>query len=258
MITPASIQFPVTVQIGTVSILLHNILEPLSYFVGFRYFVWLRKKQGDHIDTSNRIWILIGAIFGSFAGSRLVAGFEDPDQLKKASSMLWYFYQNKTILGGLLGGLAGVEITKKIIGEYKPSGDLLVYPILLALIIGRIGCFSMGIYEATYGLPSKLPWAMFLGDNIKRHPITLYEILFLVDLWFLLYVLAKKIPLAPGALFKVFLFSYCLFRFLVEFVKPHVPLVAELSAIQLAALAGMIYYYRYILNPSLLLQCKTE
>lgn len=256
MITFASIQFPITVQIGTVSILLHNILEPLSYFIGFRYFVWLRNKKGDHIDTSNRIWILIGAIFGSVAGSRLVAAFEDPNQLKQASNILWYVYQNKTILGGLLGGLAGVEIIKKWIGEQKSSGDLLVYPLLLAMIIGRSGCFSMGIYEATFGLPSNLPWAMFLGDELKRHPVTLYEIAFLIILWLLLYMLSKRIELMPGALFKLFLFTYCMFRFLLDFIKPHTALALGLSSIQLAALAGMIYYYRYTLKPSLLQQRK--
>lgn len=247
-----------SLQIGSVSVLLHNILEPLSYFIGFRYFLWLRNKYGDSINSSNRIWILIGAIFGSFAGSRLVAGFEDIAELKQSTNILWYFYQNKTILGGLLGGLAGVESIKKIIGEYQPSGDLMVYPLLLAMIIGRLGCFSMGIYEATYGISSDLPWAMDLGDDIKRHPVALYEIFFLILLWLIMKLLSKSVDFAPGALFKIFLFTYCIFRFLLDYIKPHHALAFGLSAIQLAALAGIIYYYRYVLKPLLLVQNKSE
>jgi hypothetical protein len=41
----------------------------------------------------------------------------------------------------------------------------------------------MGVYEETYGLPSSLPWAMDLGDGIQRHPVALYEIIFLIALW---------------------------------------------------------------------------
>ena len=80
----------------------------------------------------------------------------------------------------MLGGLAGVELIKKTIKEKLASGDLFTYPIILALIIGRIGCFSMGVYEETYGSPTSLPWGMNFGDNILRHPVCLYEIIFLI------------------------------------------------------------------------------
>ncbi len=257
MITSA-IQFPITISIGHVAILWHNILEPLSFFIGFRYFLLLRKKQGDIIDSSNRVWILIGAIFGSFFGSRLVAAFENPEQLFQAENTLLYFYQNKTILGGLLGGLVGVELIKLAIGEKNPSGNLMVYPLLLSMIIGRIGCFSMGVYEETYGLPTNLPWGMRLGDEYLRHPVALYEILFLMLLWSILYFTSKKIILAPGALFKIFLFSYCVFRFFLDFIKPHVNLFLMCSSIQIAAFLGVIYYYRYLLDPNLLLEKKNK
>ena len=106
--------FPVTIEIGSVKILLHAILELAAFFIGFRYFLWLRKKQGDIIESSHRTWIFIGAVFGAFIGSRLLGGLEDPSQIAKADNIVFYFYQNKTVVGGLLGGLASVEIIKKI------------------------------------------------------------------------------------------------------------------------------------------------
>ena len=246
--------FPVYIHLGGSSILLHAILEILAFFVGFRYFIWLRRKQGDSIKRPNRAWIVIGAIFGALIGSRLIGGLEDPPQISKADNVFFYFYHNKTVLGGFLGGLLGVELIKKIIGEKRASGDLFVYPIILALIIGRIGCFTMGVYEETYGTPSNLPWAMNLGDGILRHPVALYEIIFLVVLWIALARIRNKFPLNEGALFKLFMIAYMLFRFLLDFIKPHFTYSIGLSTIQITSLAGLAYYYAYILHPKKLLK----
>jgi prolipoprotein diacylglyceryltransferase len=113
------------------------------------------------------------------------------------------------VVGGFLGGLIGVELTKKIIGEKRSSGDLFVYPMILALCIGRLGCFSMGVYEETYGLPTQLPWGMNLGDGISRHPASLYEIVFLFMLWFTFFGLQRRFTLDNGALFNLFVIPVC-------------------------------------------------
>ncbi len=246
--------FPVYIKIGSSKILVHAVLELLAFFVGFRYFLWLRKRSGDNIGRSNRIWIIVGAIFGALIGSRLIGGLEDPTQIKRADNVLLYFYQNKTVLGGLLGGLLGVELVKKIIGEKQASGDLFVYPLLLAMIIGRIGCFTMGVYEETYGSVTALPWGMNLGDGELRHPVTLYEILFLVTLWLLLAAIRNKFPLCDGSLFKLFMIAYILFRFLLDFIKPHYSFSIGLSTIQLTCLLGLVYYISYIVSPQKLLK----
>lgn len=242
-------KFPVVIETGAIKIPLHLICEVLAYFVSFRYYMYLRKKQGDIIDESNRLWIIIGAILGAFFGSRLIGGLEKPDEMIKAENVFLYFYMNKTVLGGFLGGLFGVEFIKKIIGETKASGDLFTYPMMLGLIIGRIGCFSMGVYEETYGIPTHFFTGMNLGDGIMRHPVTLYEILFLIILWMMISLIEKKYTLANGAKFKIFLFSYCLFRLLCDFIKPAPVVLFGLTTIQLTSLAGIIWYYRYIIHP---------
>jgi prolipoprotein diacylglyceryltransferase len=140
-------------------------------------------------------------------------------------------------------------MAKKIIKEKHASGDLFVFPIILALIIGRIGCFSMGIYEETYGTVTKLPWGMNLGDDQLRHPVSLYEIIFLLIIWFCLRVIRKKFSLEQGALFKIFMIAYLLFRFLLDFIKPHYTFNIGLSTIQLTCIAGLLYYSPYIFQP---------
>lgn len=234
---------------GNTAIPWHVILETAGIFIGFRYFLYLRRERSDAIDTGNRVWILIGAIFGSVLGSRLIGGLEDPTAMLQSENVLLHFYQNKTILGGLLGGLAGVELMKWKIGEKRSSGDLFTYPIILAMMIGRIGCFGMGVYEETYGTITSSLFAMNLGDGRMRHPVALYEIAFLGCLWIALYLLEKKVSLADGGRFKIFMISYLLFRFILDFIKPHYTFRIGLSTIQITAIAGLLYYIVYILQP---------
>lgn len=246
-------QFPVELHFVKNSIHLHAVMETAGFFIGFTYFLYLRKKQGDIIESTNRTWILIGAIFGALAGSRLIGSLERPNELLHAKNIVEYIYNNKTVLGGFFGGLLGVELIKKIVGEKHSSGDLFTYPMILALIIGRIGCFSMGVYEETYGTPTKLFTGIDLGDGLMRHPVSLYEIFFLVLLWIGLLIVEKKIVLAEGGRFKLFMIGYISYRFLVDFIKPSYPIIFGLSTIQLTAVIGLIYYSRYIIHPKKLL-----
>lgn len=119
-------QFPVQLHIGSLTIPLHAVMETLGIFIGFRLFLHQRKMRGDVIEESHRVWIIIGAIFGALIGSRLVGALEDPAAWFHSENALRYLYQNKTVVGGFLGGLFGVEGCKKFIGERKASGDLFV------------------------------------------------------------------------------------------------------------------------------------
>src|SRR5688572_6977672 len=116
----------------------HYIFETLAFLIGIRVYYFLKKKVADPISDENRLWIMLGAMIGALIGSRVIAALEDPESIKHLS--LLAFFGNKTIAGGFLGGLFGVELIKKVIGVKVASGDLYVIPIIVALFIGRIGC----------------------------------------------------------------------------------------------------------------------
>ena len=234
--------FPVTINLGNFSFQLHALTELLGMFVGFRYFLFLRNKSTDIIPVNNRIVIILGALFGALFGSRLTGILEDVSQLKDQAHLWQAILQNKSIAGGLVGGLFGVELVKKWIGEKNNSGDLFVFPLLLSMIIGRIGCFSMGIHETTYGIPTNSFLGMDLGDGIHRHPVMLYELLFLGLLWIILFQIKRKGSLPNGNLFKIFLISYLIFRFVMEYLKPDIHYILGMGAIQITCLIGLIYY----------------
>ena len=243
--------FPVNIPIGKSSVPVHLICETLAYVAGYRYYVYLRKNTNDLITSDNRLLIFIGAASGAFIGSHLVGIFENPPLLSHLS--LIYFMSNKTIVGGMLGGLIGVELTKKKINVKVSSGDLMVYPLILAMIVGRIGCFLAGLQDGTYGVPSNLPWAIDFGDGIARHPTNLYEVIFWIFLWIVLMSFERYYQFSNGSRFKVLMVSYLIFRLLAEFIKPDYFFSFGLSVIQLVCIAGLLYYYKVFAYPSKLL-----
>lgn len=234
---------PFEPKILNVSINVHLILEYLAFFVGFRYFVYLRKNSVDEITKSNRLSLLIGAIFGALIGSRLVGYLEHPVAINLNNFLV--LSQVKTIMGGLFGGLLGVELSKKLIGERKSSGDLFTLPLIVGIFIGRIGCFLNGMNEFTYGIPTHFIMGMDLGDGITRHPLALYEIIFLLGLFIMCRRIRFYLPL-PGDLFKIFMIFYFGFRFIIEFLKPNEFFIASLSTIQWLCIVCWIYYFNSI------------
>jgi len=237
--------FPYQISLFGDKVYLHFFFETVAFIVGVRLYYYLKKGISDPISDINRLWILLGAMLGALIGSRLIALLETPSEIMHQT--LLSIYQNKTVAGGFLGGLFGVELIKKIIGVKTASGDIYVIPIIVALFIGRIGCFSMGTAEPTYGVETSFILGMDLGDGKLRHPVMLYEMLFLV-LLFILFQLLKNKTMVNGDRFKLFMLLYFSYRFLVEFIKPYHPLFLDLSSIQWSALFVLVYYYKFILR----------
>ncbi|MEO0470324.1 MAG: prolipoprotein diacylglyceryl transferase family protein [Bacteroidota bacterium] len=250
--------FPLEFGIGKGAISAHLIFETLAFFLAFRYFLSLRRGTEDVISQENRIWIIMGATFGALLGSRLLGALEDPVGWANSGNHFLYFFANKTIVGGLAGGLFAVEGVKKLIGEKRSSGDLFTFPIMLGMIIGRIGCFTSGVYEQTYGIETTFIWGMDLGDGLRRHPVALYEIGFLLFLWIGLKIIEGNWRLTSGLRFQFFMIAYFLFRFLLDFIKPGVRFPIGLGSIQIACVLILLYYsptiLKMIVRPKLLLE----
>ncbi|TDN40427.1 diacylglyceryl transferase [Hymenobacter sp. UV11] len=235
--------YPVELAWSHFRLPVHLLCEVLAYSLGYRFYTYLRARTPDRISDQGRQFIFIGAAAGALLGSRLLGLLEHPELLLHPPGGWLYYTTNKTIVGGFLGGLIGVELTKKRLGIRSSSGDLMVYPILLGLAIGRLGCHFSGLTDGTFGTATRLPWGIDFGDGIHRHPTNLYEISFLVLLGGLLWLLGRRRPLPDGRRFELFLAGYLLFRLLVEFVKPTPALAGlGLTAIQWACVGGVGYY----------------
>jgi len=233
--------FPVTFHIFGKTVLAHPVFEALGMFIGMRYYFFLKRKSKEKLSFNTSAAVLIGATAGALLGSKLIGNLENPYKFFEHFDFktIW---TNNTIVGGLAFGLIGVELAKKAVGHKESTGDLIVFPLMLAMIIGRIGCFLTGIHEETYGIPTDSVFGMHLGDQYLRHPVALYEIAFLMMLWIGLKLIQKKRKYPPGFVFQLFMLSYFTFRFLLDFIKPRLELIGNLGTIQLVCVAVIIYY----------------
>lgn len=217
----------------------HFLFEAAGYVAGVALYTILRRRRGDVVSDRDRATVFAGAAVGAALGSRI---------LFVLSYLGGDFFGGKSIVGGLLGGLIGVELAKKLAGITRSTGDLFVYPLITAISIGRIGCFLAGPADKTAGLPTSLPWGMAIGDGVRRHPVALYEIAFLL----LLALALARVRGGDGTRFRLFMTAYLSFRFAVDFLKPDPPpILLGLSAIQWACAAGVLYYCFLGFNASL-------
>lgn len=247
-----SIDFPVTFQFFGYQILLHPVLESVGIFLSMRYYFYLKRRSGEKQDLNVSLAILIGATAGALVGSKLIGNLEKPSLLFSPEFSFLKFWTSNTIVGGLAFGLLGVELAKKIVGYKKSTGDFIVYPLIFAMIIGRIGCFFTGIYEETYGLPTTSIFGMHLGDEYLRHPVALYEIVFLIVLWISLEIFRNNNTYQSGFLFQLFMLSYFSFRLILDFIKPREEIVLHLSTIQMVCISMILYYiYKIIFTLNL-------
>lgn len=222
----------------------HAILETAGMAAGARYYVLLRKRrQCSSLLVGGNFAVLVGCLLGAAIGNKLAFWIEVPHLWPAYGGVVEFLLGGQSMVGGLVGGLIGVEVAKRLSGVTASTGDAFVYPILLGLCIGRLGCFLAGLNDGTFGIETSLPWGIDFGDGIQRHPTQLYEIAFAGALWILLSRIEAPLQRMPGLLFKLMLSSYLLWRLLIDGIKPHefvYPL--GLSGIQWICVASLLAY----------------
>jgi phosphatidylglycerol:prolipoprotein diacylglycerol transferase len=223
----------------------HLVMELLGYTAGSQLYFFLRRrwKIGERasLPLEANLWVIVGCIFGALAGSKGLALVESLPQYHAqwaATHDPAAWIGGKTIVGGLLGGWIGVEIAKKVLRIPHSTGDLFVFPLIVGMCLGRVGCFLTGLPDHTYGNFTALPWGVDFGDG-PRQPTQLYEIAFLLLLGISLFFRGRR-PLPSGRLFRLFLASYLLFRLTIEFIKPRYHPYLGFSAIQVSCLVGLV------------------
>jgi prolipoprotein diacylglyceryltransferase len=228
--------------------LTHTLLEIAAYAAGTQVFLRQRRRLAlpALAQPERNAWLIAALVLGAAIGSKMAYWLEDP-LAAFANFPDWRaLLQGKSIVGGLLGGLAGIELGKRLNGVHSSTGDAFVLPLCVGMCIGRVGCFLAGLADHTYGLPTSLPWAVDFGDGIPRHPTQLYEIAFLLAWTGIVWSRRARLT-HSGDAFRLYLAGYLLFRFAIEFIKP-APMQywPGLSGIQWLCLGGLAYYGRHL------------
>jgi phosphatidylglycerol:prolipoprotein diacylglycerol transferase len=238
------VTFPVQIPIGPYRIDPHVVFEFLAYTIGFR--VYLKTRSKEMLPFDKAIWVVVGAIAGAAIGSKILFWFENPPLTLEHITDFMFLMGGKTIVGGLLGGLIGVEFAKKRLRWTGRTGDDFVIPLIVGMSIGRIGCFLSGLQDDTSGSATTWFTGVNFGDDIPRHPTQLYEIAFLIVLGIVITFVSNRSRLAQGARFQIFMLAYLAFRLGVDFLKPRAIIFLGLGTIQIVCILGILYYIKFI------------
>jgi prolipoprotein diacylglyceryltransferase len=220
----------------------------LAFAVGGLIY-WRRRNAATQPPELLTRWgLLAGAALGAALGSRLLYVLQYWQALQSMPAIAWF--SGKTIVGGLLGGWLGVEAAKRLLGWRDSTGDGFVWPLVAALLIGRLGCQLSGLHDLTYGNATALPWGWDYGDHVPRHPVALYEMVGVALLAVAIHM--SPVPARRGDQFRNFIAGYLLLRILLDLLKPPygpgAPGLLEpgrvwgLTAIQWACVAGLLYH----------------
>ncbi len=177
--------------------------------------------------------VYIGGLAGAFCGAKLVYILSEGWLHFGAPDMWMQLATGKTVVGALLGGYAGVEVTKRLVGVREATGDFFAFLVPPALIVGRIGCLVHGCCPGNVCSPGW--YTVEDAAGVARWPAVPVEILFnLAALGALLAL--RKIPSLRGQLFHLYLIAYGCFRFAHEFFRGTPRVLGPLSGYHVAAL----------------------
>jgi prolipoprotein diacylglyceryltransferase len=184
-----------------------------SLFQGLALLTALALKPPSRLPWRQRLGILTGAIFGAGAGARLPFAILSKEPFFSAPA---WFSDGKTILAGLAGGYLGVELAKALMRLRVKTGDDFALPLAAGVAVGRWGCF----FNGCCGAPLVPPLESAFHASIA------------VVLWRL-----RRVEALRWQLLKLYLLTYCAFRFGMEFIRTEPRVLWGLTAYQLGAVA---------------------
>ena len=223
---------PNIVEIGSFQIRYYGLMYIVAFAV--TYLLVLHRLNNERYEYSKAViqkyfvWAILGVVIGGRLGFVLFYDltyfFAHPLRI-----ICPFDYSNGfgyTGLSGMSyhGGLVGV-ILASLFFCYKNKvnlwhlADLLSPAIPLGYTFGRIGNFLNG---ELYGRVTSVPWAMYFPlDPIHqlRHPSQLYEAFFEGIFLFIILWSARKKRYFNGFHFCLFIISYGIVRFCIEFVR---------------------------------------
>jgi phosphatidylglycerol---prolipoprotein diacylglyceryl transferase len=226
------------IHIGNFVLSSYAFFVSLGLLVGILvFYLEARKKK---INNDRTFFIAVAAIVGSILGAKIMVWILYFPLLAKNISNYYLLLSGRTVVGGFLGGMLAVFLTKKILKIKGKRGNMFAPAAALGLAIGRIGCFLQG---CCYGTATTLPWGVNFGDGILRHPTQIYESLFFLIMFFYLQKKKNENP-KPGKLFQLFLVDYFIFRFFLEFIKFEPKTIWNLTIYQIIAIIALAYLLR--------------
>tara|TARA_Y100000310_G_C20699883_1_gene828723 strand:- start:515 stop:1297 length:783 start_codon:yes stop_codon:yes gene_type:complete len=213
---------PVLLSLGSFEIRWYGLV----YVFGALFSLWWLlywQKKGFLKLTKDEVWdFVFYALLGVIVGSRLFMVFWEPGTyLTNPLELLFLWKGGMSFHGGFVGVIvAGLLFCRKHKVSFLQMADLLSFPTMVAMALGRVANFFNG--ELIGRLFDGNWCVIFPGESECRHPSTLYAAAkrFAIAGW--LYVLTiRQVTLGfnTGFIFWNFMFFEGLGRFLLDFFR---------------------------------------
>ena len=250
---------PNALQIGSFRITWYGVIIAVGILLAMLMAFRNAKRFG--VSADKLVDVVLGGLIGGVVGARLYYVIFSWDQYKDNLSAIWHTWEGgMAIYGGVIGAfLVGMIVARCHKMRVLPVLDLASLGFLIGQGIGRWGNFVNG--EA-FGCNTDLPWGMtgtrivsYLSDtdniatltslgvsvdpNAPVHPCFLYESIWCLLGFVLLYLYSKKHRRFDGEIFLMYLGWYGFERMIVEGLRTDSLLIGKIRVSQL--LAGLLF-----------------
>lgn len=236
---------PIAFTVGHFEVHYYGIIMFFAILAGIFVIYLISKRYYKEIDTEKILDILPVIIVSAIIGARVYYVLMDFNYyIRHLPEIIAVWNGGLSIHGALIGGItAGAILAKKHGLNFLKYADVFAYGLLIGQAIGRFGNYFN--CEA-FGLPTSLPFGLFI-PTVNRpyeyihyeyfHPTFLYESLWNVFVFLILFLVVRKIPkIADGTVFFSYIALYSAGRFFIESIR--IDSVLDVSGIPVAQLVS--------------------
>lgn len=210
------------IRIGPVPLHMYGLMIAIGVLVAAKVTEvrWVRRGHDAKEFGDLVVWLVLGGV----VGARLYHVVTDYQLFRDDPLRVLRIWEGGlAIWGAVLGGaLVAVVMTRR---RHLDLGDLLDCAAPALAFAQAIGRWGNWFNQELFGRPTTLPWGLEI-DPVHRpagyeryatfHPTFLYESLWCLALAKLLLLVARRVRLAPGRLFFVYVAGYCAMQFFIE------------------------------------------
>jgi phosphatidylglycerol:prolipoprotein diacylglycerol transferase len=237
---------PIALQFGPLTIRWYGILMATAMAVG----LWLAHRDARRrgLDPDDLLKAAELALLGGLVGARLYYVAFNLDYYAALPGKIFAVWEGGlAIHGGVLGGLlvgGGYAYARRL--PVLTYLDVAAPSLALGQAIGRWGNF---FNEEAFGIPTGLPWKLFISPPHRPpeyatdeffHPTFLYESVWDLAVFALLVgVFRRRFERVPPALFLTYLGLYSIGRFATEALRTDALMFGPIRVAQLVSVLGV-------------------
>ena len=162
-------EFPHLIRVFGVTVHPHLLFEVIAYSAGFQLYLLLRRRWPRREATlpfERNLWVIVGACSARWSARKLLALLESPQHY-------WAIAQSPRRVRRRQDDRRRTarrvdrRRDRQEAHRHRPLAPATsyVFPLILGMCVGRVGCFLTGLADHTHGVHDVLPWAVNFGDG---------------------------------------------------------------------------------------------